>query len=168
MREFYKKVYNKQASFYRSHSWAKKGLYIFNYGLTGIIFLAYALLCLAAVCNNDLRSFENVAKIFGAPLACLVVSSAIRKIINRPRPYEKGIEAVINKNKYGNSFPSRHLSSAFSIATVFLAYLPPVGISLYIVGALLGYVRFAAGVHYPSDLFVGALLGTAFGAIVFI
>jgi membrane-associated phospholipid phosphatase len=170
MGESYKKLYQKQAAFYLAHPRAKKILFILNYGLTGLIFLCYALLCLAVLLNfHALRTTENLLKIFGAPLFCLIVSSLLRKIINRPRPYEhEGIVPVIAKNKKGNSFPSRHLSSAFSIATVFLPYFLPVGICLYIAGLLLGYARFAAGIHYFSDLAVGALLGAAFGLLIFL
>jgi membrane-associated phospholipid phosphatase len=35
-------------------------------------------------------------------------------------------------------------------------------------GAILAYTRFAEGVHYPSDVLVGAVFGIAFGLLAFL
>lgn len=112
---------------------------------------------------------DGLSQNFGVPLLCLLTVSLLRNLFDRKRPYEgAGIVPVIEKKKKGHSFPSRHLASAFVIGTVFLPYCLPAGIVVLSAGAVLGYVRFAAGVHYPSDLAVGALLGALFGALVFI
>ena len=51
---------------------------------------------------------------------------------------------------------------------VLLPYCLWAGIAVLAAGALLGYIRFAAGIHYPSDLFAGAGIGVLFGLMVFI
>ncbi|MFQ9736875.1 MAG: phosphatase PAP2 family protein [Christensenellaceae bacterium] len=73
-----------------------------------------------------------------------------------------------SKEKRGHSFPSRHVASAFVIGTVLLPYCVWAGAAVLLAGTLLGYVRFAAGIHYPSDLLAGAALGIVFGLMAFI
>ena len=64
--------------------------------------------------------------------------------------------------------PSRHVASAFVIATVILSYYPFAGAGAIIAAATLAFLRFLEGVHYPSDLIVGAVLGFVFGGISFL
>ena len=168
LHEFYRKIYERHSRFYFRHPQAKKASIFANYGLTAAIFAAYAFLCLFEFLIHT-PEWTAFLKILGIPLLCLLTVSLLRNLFDRKRPYEgAGIVPVIEKKKKGHSFPSRHLASAFVIGTVFLPYCLPAGIVVLSAGAVLGYVRFAAGVHYPSDLAVGALLGALFGALVFI
>lgn len=168
MSNFYKTLYTKHSRFYFSHPRAKKLLVFFNYFLTVLVIAAYAVLCALFAFGKIPRTGTDAVRVFIFPFACLAAVSLLRRCINRLRPYEKdGIVPVIDKNKCGHSFPSRHLASAFVIGTVVLFYSLPAGIPLLIAGALLGYVRFAAGIHYPSDLFFGALLGILFALPAF-
>lgn len=166
--DVYRKFYEKQAEFYRKRRWAKTALFLLNYALTAAIFLAYALLCLLIPILGTPHA-KDLAKIFLIPLSCLLAVTLLRNLINRKRPYEDGgITPVLVKNKHGNSFPSRHVASAFVIGTVFLPYCLWAGVAVLLSGVLLGYIRFAAGIHYPSDLLVGAAVGTLFGLTVFL
>ena len=62
------------------------------------------------------------------------------------------------------SFPSGHTSAAFMMATLLGFYFPPLIIPLYCWATAVGCSRVVLGVHSPSDILVGALLGigTAF------
>ncbi len=170
IRELYRKIYERQADFYRRRPGARKALFIGNYALTALVFLAYALLCLFAfIVHTENRTQEDFIRILCVPFLCLLAVSALRNLINRGRPYEKGgITPVIVKKKRGHSFPSRHVASAFVIGTVLLAYCVWAGVVVLAAGALLGYIRFAAGIHYPSDLLAGAFLGVLFGLMAFL
>lgn len=61
------------------------------------------------------------------------------------------------------SFPSGHTSSAFAVATsLTLCYKKwYVAVSSYLWAAGVGYSRMHLGVHYPSDVLVGAIIGSA-------
>ena len=67
------------------------------------------------------------------------------------------------------AFPSGHAAAAFATATVLILGLRRCGVSLLaVVGALvISYSRIYLGHHYPSDLFAGAVFGTATGAAVY-
>jgi membrane-associated phospholipid phosphatase len=90
------------------------------------------------------------------PAVFFVLLSVFRKWVNRPRPYEAmEIVPLLKKESSGASFPSRHVFSAFMIALTFFA-VAPWGALLIIPAVLLAIVRVIGGVHYPSDVIVGA------------
>ena len=63
------------------------------------------------------------------------------------------------------SFPSGHSAAAFAFATGVGAVLPPAGIPLRGLAALVAYSRVHTGVHYPGDVVAGALIGTALAQV---
>lgn len=65
------------------------------------------------------------------------------------------------------SFPSGHAIFMFALATSVYFYDRKFGWFLYICGALIGLGRIAGGVHYPSDIFAGAIFGIALGTVVY-
>jgi membrane-associated phospholipid phosphatase len=91
-----------------------------------------------------------------------VLTQAIKYSVNRPRPiklYDPGITAY--EFETGLSFPSGHTSLAFSTATALSLKYP----KWYVIAPSMlwacsvGYSRMNLGVHYPSDVLAGALLG---------
>lgn len=168
--DVYQRCYERQAAFYRTRPRAKKLLVLGNYALTAAVFLAYALLCLTELLiRRAAATRADVVRIVAVPLLCLAAVSVLRSLIDRKRPYETdGIRPVIVKKKKGHSFPSRHVASAFVIGMTLLFYCRWAGIVVFVEGALLGYIRFAAGIHYPSDLLAGAGIGVLFGLLAFI
>ena len=167
MKYDYTTFYNKNAEFFLSHPKAKRALLVFNTLATYIFILAYALLFVYGLKKGNFtpNDFTNV---FFAPAMALFVVTVLRLAIQHPRPYdEDGANIIPLKKKEGDSssFPSRHLTCATVISTVFLPYIPAVGVLLFVFSLLLGYARFAIGWHYPSDLFAGFFLGVAMGII---
>lgn len=107
-------------------------------------------------------------------LSDFVVSSFIKNIICRPRPSHD--PAVMNLLSYVNDyrggaygFPSNHASNGFAAAT-FLALLMrnrwvTLSAFLWAIGSC--YSRMYLGVHYPTDILCGAMLGIVFAIIIF-
>jgi membrane-associated phospholipid phosphatase len=60
-----------------------------------------------------------------------------------------------------SSFPSGHAAAAFAFATGVGHVSPAAGVPLQGLAALVGYSRIHTGVHFPGDVIVGALVGTA-------
>ena len=111
------------------------------------------------------------ANVVGLPALCFLCVTLLRRLIHRPRPYEKtgaGIDPLISKRGENNSMPSRHVASAFVIGTVILTQSTVFGVIALVCASALGFLRFLEGVHYPTDLIVGALLGAAFGSVGFL
>jgi membrane-associated phospholipid phosphatase len=104
--------------------------------------------------RRDARLFQTIA----VPLDGFIAVSVLRRLLNRPRPYEKFETApVIPKDTRGKSFPSRHVFSAAIIAFGFF-FVPEVwgiGVLLLVCAVLLALLRVLSGVHYPSDVIAG-------------
>jgi undecaprenyl-diphosphatase len=101
-------------------------------------------------------------------LASVAVTSAtlnlgVKPIVHRRRPDRVAEEVPLARQvrmPSSTSFPSGHAAAAFAFATGAGNVLPSSGIPLRALGALVAYSRVHTGVHYPSDVLAGALLGS--------
>jgi membrane-associated phospholipid phosphatase len=105
-------------------------------------------------------------KLAALSLASFLTVTVFRHLFNAPRPYEL-YEFYENKprKKYGKSFPSRHVFSAFIIATIAFNYSLPLGIALSIMSFFLAVSRVLLGIHFVRDVCAGALIGAISGVI---
>ena len=92
------------------------------------------------------------------------ISLITKEIVRRERPYDKYPGYIINRvDESGYSFPSNHTGAAFSLATsLTLSYKKwYISAPAYLWAGAIGYSRMQLGVHYPGDVLMGALLGSA-------
>ena len=133
---------------------------------TGVVYAAYPLLLVLLAVTGRWGQLVRTTLVPGISFCLLTL---VRARINRPRPYETWrIDPLIHKETRGNSMPSRHV---FSTAVIAMAWLPvsrTVGILLLLVGAAAAMVRVLGGVHYPSDVAVGYLVGVLSGLLIFL
>jgi undecaprenyl-diphosphatase len=94
--------------------------------------------------------------------AAYATSTTIKLIVNRKRPAVEDLPHLM-ATPTGLSFPSSHSSSSFAAARAFGALVP--GAPLQIAAAAMAFSRLYLGVHYPSDIAAGALLGTVIGSL---
>ncbi len=134
-----------------------------------IIFAGPAGMATAGYLKHDNSLVRNAA----TDLASLAVSGGISLIlkyaINRDRPFVTYPD-ITKKSVAGSpSFPSGHTSSAFATATsVSLAYPKWYVIAPSFAWAgTVGYSRLHLGVHYPSDVLAGALIGSGCAYLTF-
>lgn len=97
--------------------------------------------------------------------ASVVVASGtvfmLKHIVDRPRPYVTYPDIDNVTTESSPSFPSNHTSTAFSLATsVSIAYPKWYVIApAFLWAGTVGYSRMDLGVHYPSDVLMGAIIG---------
>lgn len=89
----------------------------------------------------------------------------LQLIVRRERPFDDGQgKSLITMVWDGPSFPSAHASLAFALASIATIFAPELfGPWLWVGAVLVAWGRVAVGVHYVTDVLVGALLGAVVG-----
>lgn len=114
-----------------------------------------------AFVKKDDDSRKHALLITSSLATTAVLSWTMKYAFNRSRPYDKHPELDNLAIEKSPSFPSAHTSFSFSLATsVSLAY-PQwyVAVPAYVWAGSVAYSRMHLGVHYPSDVLAGALIG---------
>jgi membrane-associated phospholipid phosphatase len=93
----------------------------------------------------------------------LVLTTALKYSIQRKRPYEKYPFIFPLQKENTPSFPSGHTSLAFNTATFLSLNFPKwyVIVPAYVYASVVAYSRLYLGVHYPSDIIGGMIVGSA-------
>ncbi len=92
----------------------------------------------------------------------------VKKILRRQRPYLVLEEIfVTDKPLKDHSFPSGHTTAIFSLIIPFICMNPILLFALLPIGISVGLSRIYLGLHYPSDVLVGAILGSVTGYFTF-
>ncbi len=171
--EQYKKIYD----WFTARPAAKRVLLVLNGGLPATYIIMYAVLLVwmnvrvfRSLGVGDWQGVTmNMQALAGAifvPGVTFIAGTALRKRLNRPRPYETpGYVSLVYKTTRGQAFPSRHALSAAVIAMAWMSFSRPVGLVLVVLTLALCATRVLVGVHAPRDVVCGALIGFAAGAI---
>lgn len=94
------------------------------------------------------------------------ITELIRFFYHRPRPFSVlPTEQLITDNAW--SFPSGHATFFFALATAIYLYNKKWGTGFFVAAAVMSLARVIAGVHYPSDVVGGAVIGAAVAYLVF-
>lgn len=111
-----------------------------------------------------------------AILARLVIVGIIRYFLPRPRPFLEVPVNLLLEPQNQASFPSGHAAFYFAIATIVFLYLKKVypsskfwwgvGILFFAGSFLITIARVFVGVHWPSDILAGAIIGIFSGWII--
>jgi undecaprenyl-diphosphatase len=100
-----------------------------------------------------------------AIFATQLLNTAVKGVFRRSRPAMEDLPALV-RVPTSLSFPSAHSSTSFCAARAFAALVPaPVARVLYGGAAAMALSRVHVGVHYPSDVAVGAVLGLGVGSV---
>ncbi|MFZ0454021.1 MAG: GNAT family N-acetyltransferase [Ignavibacteriaceae bacterium] len=88
----------------------------------------------------------------------------LKDIFHRPRPCISLTDIITPLGCNGTwSFPSNHAVNNFAAATFYYILFPKLKWVLFITAALVSISRVYLGLHYPSDILGGAVIGSAIG-----
>lgn len=130
-------------------------------------FAAAGLVALALYLNRETGG-RNFWKDFFWAMAALTAAGAVAQVIkflfNRPRPLGgvsnlPQLRDVLGADLHWRSFPSGHSTTAFAAAAYLSAKIGRLRPIFYCVAALIAVSRVYTGVHFPTDIIAGALLG---------
>jgi membrane-associated phospholipid phosphatase len=116
----------------------------------------------AGLIKHDKQLQKNAIYIAGAYIASSIVTQGLKQLVKRERPFEQ--YPLLFSDRYdggGYSFPSGHTSAAFCTATSLSLYFPKwyVIAPSYLWAVSVGWARMYEGVHYPTDVLAGAIIG---------
>lgn len=97
-----------------------------------------------------------------------LAATAVKVLTDRPRPYVAHPEQEpLDRAALELSLPSGHAATSFAAAVVLSRFAPRWATPLlFVLAALIAWSRVYVGVHYPTDVLLGALLGAAVGLLV--
>lgn len=142
-----------------------KYMAIFFAGYSTYIFAA-ALLYMIWKQREEWLYITVLAGIAGV-FARYVVKTGILLFVHRARPFVSStdIHSIVAalSSEYYQSFPSGHAIFFFALSTVVYFYHRHIGAFFLILATLMGIARVAVGMHYPTDIIAGAVLGVLTG-----
>jgi membrane-associated phospholipid phosphatase len=149
-------VYNDQSSF-KDHFFKAdaQSVVIINIATPVSIFTA-------GLIKHDKKLQEDALFMAGSYIISTIISQGLKAVVQRNRPFVEYPSLFTDRyGESGYSFPSAHTSASFCTATSLSLYFPKwyVIAPSYLWAASVGWARMYQGVHYPSDVLAGAVIG---------
>lgn len=127
----------------------------------GDVGILWIVVSLALLCFSKTRK-AGILGLTALALSGLFTNVLLKQLVARPRPWltVEGLRFLVVEHD-PNSFPSGHTSAAFAAALAWYGAMPKrwMGITAVVLAALMGLSRLYVGVHFPSDVLAGALVG---------
>lgn len=100
-------------------------------------------------------------------VAAVSAAQIITAVFDRARPFVADpLVQVFVHHGPDRSFPSDSATAAFAIATAILIYKPRLGWVMLALAVAWGIGRIAVGMHYPTDILAGVLLGAGVSVLL--
>ena len=120
--------------------------------------------------TDDRPLLNNSATVGCTWLGTLGLTVGTKYMVRRPRPYQAYPDVLVPLTTEPDpSFPSGHTSMAFCTATSLSLLYPHwyVVVPSMLWATAVGFSRLYLGVHYPSDVLTGALLGVGVAVVAY-
>lgn len=117
---------------------------------------------IAGLIKHDPKLKKDGLYAAGAYLASSIIAQGLKTAVHRERPFNQYPFIVKRDVGGGYSFPSGHTTTAFTTATSLSLLYPKwyVIVPSYLWAGSVAYARIYQGVHYPTDVLAGAIIGT--------
>jgi undecaprenyl-diphosphatase len=115
-------------------------------------------LVLGLVLSLALRRWQPFVLVLAADAVADGVTTLLKLAFGVHRPAEPGDLLGV---PHSRSFPSGHTATSFACATVLAALVPRAAPFVYVLALAIGYSRLYVGVHWPTDVLGGVVVGVA-------
>ena len=125
----------------------------------------YGLMIVLAVLGGT-RGIVAALQMLGTGLVAWLLYRTLKLHTRRPRPFRAHPDVTARAavlDEY--SFPSGHTLHAVSFTIVAVAWFPFLALPLIVFTVLVAMSRVVLGLHYPTDVLAGVLVGTALGVV---
>ena len=125
-------------------------------------YLGYVLIFILALflLKNFKKYWPVMLKALGvAFFARFIIVELIRFLWERPRPFIENNINLLLEHPATSSFPSGHAAFYFAFSTLVCFYNKKLGTFFLIAALILSLSRVYVGVHWPSDILAGAVIG---------
>jgi undecaprenyl-diphosphatase len=148
------------------HSWFDGAMIaVTTSGTKGTVWIA-ACAAMFAVGDGRVRLYA-VLSVASLLLAEGTINLVLKPTFRRQRPYERTrLAALLVKPPGPHSLPSAHAGSSLAAAIPLVVGLWPWGLVFLFLALLIGYSRVYVGVHYPTDVAAGFLVGVVAAALI--
>lgn len=128
-------------------------------GAKGAVWIAIAV---ATWLARPAKGMAVMRLLLALGLAGLLTDAIVKPIIGRTRPFVDHPEyRDLGHRPSSPSFPSGHAATAAAGALALARVWPIAALPAWMLAALIAFSRIALGVHFPSDVLAGFLLGSA-------
>ena len=125
----------------------------------------YGLMIVLAVFGGS-RGIFVALQMLGTGLVAWLLYRTLKLHTRRPRPFRAHPDVTARAAALDEySFPSGHTLHAVSFTIVAVAWFPLLALPLIVFTVLVAMSRVVLGLHYPTDVLAGVLIGTALGAV---
>lgn len=160
-------IYHSLNDFAYEHAWAGDLAKFFAQYAVFVLVAVVALIWLAGPGRAG-RSERHAAFAAGtATILALIIVQVVNHLYDRTRPFVHHAHHLLIAHGKDASFPSDHTSGAFAIAfTLLLFGRRWLGWAAFALSVLIGVARVMVGVHYPTDVLSGVLVGAIAALVV--
>jgi membrane-associated phospholipid phosphatase len=148
--------------------WHDTGIAVSN-AILGINVVTAGGIFVSGLVTEDAHAKETGVATARGVVDSVIMYGAMKAIFQRERPFSGGAEGKFFSGNWSNgSFPSGHSMFNWTIASVIAHEYPkwPVALAMYSLATASSTYRVTAGVHFPSDVVAGGVMGYLIGRYV--
>jgi membrane-associated phospholipid phosphatase len=149
-------------------AWHDTGIAVSN-AILGINVVTAGGIFITGLATDNTHAKETGVATARAVADSVIMYGAMKVVFQRERPFSGGAEGKFFSGNWSNgSFPSGHSMFNWTIASVIAHEYPkwPVELAMYSLATASSTYRVTAGVHFPSDVVAGGVLGFLIGRYV--
>ncbi len=139
-------------------------------------YIFFILVAIPVFLKNWQKSLFVIALCFIALAVGDASGNILKHLFERPRPcqnlvgidsYREGVRLLVGCGG-AFSFPSNHAVNTFAVAATFSHFFRKTALPMFSIAAVVAFSRVYVGVHYPSDVVAGAILGGIIAGIILV